>query len=239
MVVPIGNIANKFFFPSTFSSFTISNSQASSLPTLSSSIHMGMDISKEQVPTNDIEIRGRTPTSAINLSRESLIVSSSWATSYYDRMDNRRDYDSVLRDKSSELSYETEQKKAFHFSKVFETTGNIRPQDEYNKASHHNPECVLNKNQINQFPCVKAPQDDNNDVINIQLLYDPNSPTELDLWSGNFHPISLYGSIKQIVSDYKSIKDSLNFMARYIKNKKVNASKTNDLSDFDSIEDSI
>ena len=66
-----------------------------------------------------------------------------------------------------------------------------------------------------------------------------NSPTKPDFWSGNFHPISLYGSIEQIVLDTKSIKDSLNFMARYIANKKVNSSKTNGLSDFDSIGDSI
>ena len=39
--------------------------------------------------------------------------------------------------------------------------------------------------------------------------------------------------------DTKSIKDSLNFMARYTVNKKVNSSKANNLSDFDGIGDSI
>jgi len=62
---------------------------------------------------------------------------------------------------------------------------------------------------------------------------------EPELWSGNFHPISLHRSVEQIASDSKSIKDSLNFMARYINNKKVNPSKANDLSDFNSIGDSI
>jgi len=42
-------------------------------------------------------------------------------------MDDRMDCDSVLGDKSPELSYETEQEKAFCFSKAFETTGNTRP----------------------------------------------------------------------------------------------------------------
>ena len=156
MVAPIGNIANKFFLPSTFSSSTTSNSQASSLPTMSSSIHTGMDIPKEQVPANDIEIRGRTPTTAINLSRESSMASPGQVTSYHDRMNNRIDCDSVLRDKSSELFYKTEQEKAFCFSKAFKTIGNTRPQDGSNKASHHNPEHILNENQNNQFPCVKA-----------------------------------------------------------------------------------
>ena len=45
--------------------------------------------------------------------------------------------------------------------------------------------------------------------------------------------------LTQIASDTKSIKDSLNFMARYIANKKVNSSKANGLLDFDGIGDSI
>ena len=77
------------------------------------------------------------------------------------------------------------------------------------------------------------------DVINIQLQYDPYAPTKSELWSGLFHPISLYDSIEQIASDAKNIKNSLNFMARYITNKKVNGNKTNDLKEFEGIGDSI
>jgi len=76
-------------------------------------------------------------------------------------------------------------------------------------------------------------EDDN--VINIQLPYDPQAPTELELWSGNFHPISLHSSIEHIASDTKNIKDFLNFMARYITDKQVDFSKLNDLEDFNSI----
>ena len=112
MVAPIGNIANKLFFPSTFSSSTMSNSQASALPTVFSSNHMGMDIPKEQAPANNLEVRGRTPTTAINLSKESSMASSSWSTLYHDRMNDRIDCNSVLGDKSPGLSYETEQEKA-------------------------------------------------------------------------------------------------------------------------------
>jgi len=75
----------------------------------------------------------------------------------------------------------------------------------------------------------------NDAVINIQLPYDPNAPTEPDLWDGNFHPISLHSSIKYIASDSKNIKDSLNFMARYIVNKQVDPVKSNNLEDFKSI----
>ena len=72
-------------------------------------------------------------------------------------------------------------------------------------------------------------------VININLPYDPNVPMESKLWNGNFHPISLYSSMKYLVSDSKNIKDSLNFMDKYISNKQVNFSKSNDLEDFHGI----
>ena len=78
-------------------------------------------------------------------------------------------------------------------------------------------------------PCV------NDLVINIQLLYDLNAPTESELWNGNFHPISLYESIKYLASDSKNIKDFLNFITKYITNKQVNPAKSNDLKNFNSI----
>ena len=117
MVAPIGNTANKFF-SSTFSSLTTPNSQAPALPTVSSLNHTGMNISTEQVPDNNCEVRGRTPNTALNFFRESLIVSSGQAMPYCDRIDDRMDCKSTSRDMSPELSYETEQEKALHTSKV-------------------------------------------------------------------------------------------------------------------------
>jgi len=80
-------------------------------------------------------------------------------------------------------------------------------------------------------------EDDN--VINIQLPYDLQAPTKPELWSGNFHPISLHSSIEHIASDAKNIKNSLNFMARYITNKQMDSSKLNDLEDFNGIGEAI
>jgi len=54
-----------------------------------------------------------------------------------------------------------------------------------------------------------------------------------------FHPISLHGSIEHFTSDSKNIKVSLNFLAKYIKNKQVNGSKANDLDDFNGMGDAI
>ena len=86
-------------------------------------------------------------------------------------------------------------------------------------------------------PPTYAPHEE--EVINIQLPYDLQAPTEPDLWSGSFHPISLHRSIKHLTSDSKNIKVSLNFLAKYIRNKQVNSGKANDLNNFDGIGDAI
>jgi len=82
-------------------------------------------------------------------------------------------------------------------------------------------------------------QSDESIFINIQLLYNPNAPTDPKIWNGGFHPISLHGSIKHIVSNVKSIKDSLKFMAKYILNKQIEPANTNDLKDFNGMGDAV
>jgi len=76
-------------------------------------------------------------------------------------------------------------------------------------------------------------------VININLSYDSNAPMKPELWDGNFHPISLHSSMEHLASDSKNIKDSLNFMAKYISNKQVNSLKSNDLENFHGIGEAI
>jgi len=130
------------------------------------------------------------------------------------------DCDSTSGDIAPELSYETEQEKALRTSKAADLQDPMRTMKGNNKASpphaHHE-----------------------DSVINIQLPYDPHVPTEPDLWSGLFHPISLHGSIEHFASDLKSIKDSLNFISKYIANKQVNGKEVNDLKDFDGMGDAI
>jgi len=132
---------------------------------------------------------------------------------------------------------DNEKEKEIHLRKAAETTNNTRLQGVNNEASstqaNHN-NYVSTDNMRVQTPCV-----DDDNVINIQLPYDPNSSTEPDLWSGNFQSISLYGLVKHIASDLKNIKQSLNFMAKYIFNKKVNPKLSNDLNDFDGIGDVV
>ena len=104
---------------------------------MSSSNYIGIDSSKRQTPTNDLEVRGRT-SSATNISRELLMTSSRWLTSYHNRIDNQIDCDSESGDKTPSLSYKIEQKKAFYFNKVLETTGNMRSQEGSNEITHLN-----------------------------------------------------------------------------------------------------
>jgi len=106
-------------------------------------------------------------------------------------------------------------------------------------VSDSNPKHVFNKKQQSNTIRSLASQIEDDNIINIQLLYNPQAPTEPDLWSGNFHPISLHSSIEHITSDTKNIKDSLNFIARYISNKQVNSFKANNLEDFNGIGESI
>ena len=75
--------------------------------------------------------------------------------------------------------------------------------------------------------------------INIPLPYDPNAPADPEIWGGNFHLILLYGLIKHLGSDIKSIKDSLRFITKYITNKQIKLSKANDLEDFKGIGEAV
>jgi len=198
-----------------------------------------MDKSTGVNPVNDIEIRERSSCIEKNLSRDTSMSSTCSSVIYHERvtMNNSMDIDSDMPVESSALSYEMEQEKQSCFSKVTGTSNNTRPQDVNNGASSTQSDCVnhISPNET----CGEAPHDDDDNVINIQIAYNPNAPTEPELWSGNFQSISLHGSIEHIVSDTKSIKDSLNFMAKYISNKKVNPKTANNLKDLDSIGNSV
>ncbi len=70
-------------------------------------------------------------------------------------------------------------------------------------------------------------------------MYNPDWPTEPELWDGNFHFISLYGSLEHLPSDTNSIKNSLIHMTKYIENKKINSSKSNDIENLKGIGEAI
>jgi len=152
-------------------------------------------------------------------------------------LNNGMDIDSDPPIEAPALSYEDKRDKAIYLSKAAETTNNTRLQNRNNETSN------TLTNQDNHVSTgnsqAQPPRVDDDDVINIQLPYDPNGLMEPNLWSGSFHPISLYGSIEHFTSNSKNIKAFLNFMAKYIQGKHINNSKANDLSDFNGMGDAI
>ena len=218
----------------------MTNSQAFSLPTVFPSNSMGMDFLPGPTPNNHNEVRGRNLSTNRSVSRDLLMSSTKSSVAYYEMMvNNGMDVNKELVELAPALSYETEQKRAICTNKAAEQQENMRQKGRNLKAPNSNPKRVPNVDQRDLPTHGTVSQTEDDIVINIQLLYDPQAPTKPDLWSGNFHPISLHGSIEQIASDVKNIKDSLNFMARYISNKKINPSKTNELEDFNGMSDFI
>ena len=212
---------NKLFFSHQNSNLSTTNySRTLSIPTMLP-YSMGMDIQSGLAPNNSNEVRGRTLSSNGNISRNVSISFTKSSVVYHERMTtNNANNDNNPVDASSKLSYETEQEKAFCVSKVADQQDTMRTMGNNNEAS-------------------TAHGTHEKSIINIQLLYDPQASTKLDLWSSSFHPISFHGLIEHFALDLKNIKDSLNFMVKYISNKQVNNSKANELNDFDGMGNAI
>ena len=177
MVAPIGKFANKFSFSTHFSKLnTASNSTTEPnfknlLPAMPSEISIGMDNQSGRVLTNNNEVRGRSSLPSIHSSREPSMVSSGRSTPYHDRMDMDLDnapVAGIMENISPELSYEMEQEKALRIGKAANTLNNTRSPDVSNEAT---PPNGLHED----------------DIINVQLPYDLQAPTEPKLWSGSFH----------------------------------------------------
>ena len=223
----IRDFGNKFFS----SSLNIHSQQTSYLPTVLSSINTGMDIPTGNISDNYDKVRGKTSLPKIQFYRESSIFSTKSSIAYYEKikLNNTMNENVDMDNNSSTLSYETSLEKTIRVSMVANPNNNM-----INK-------CIIIEHPISNSPCapVKYPNSvssySNDTVINIQLPYNPNAPMEPDLWNSNFHPISLHDSIKYLALDLKNIKDSLNFMAKYITNKQVDLAKSNDLENFNSI----
>ena len=223
MVAPVRDLGNK----SVFSPSNTHSQQNFQLPTVFSSNYTGMDkFFAGPSPDNYDEVRGRTSSPNIQFSRNSLVSSTKSSVAYHERMErnNAMIEDVDMNDVSPELSYKMTQEKTSRVSKAADTNNNAAPTN-LQRGPHEYP---------NMSP---AHVDDT--VINISLPYDPNAPTEPDLWDGSFHPISLHGSMEHLASDAKNIRDSLNFMAKYILNKQVDPARSNDLDDFKGIGEAV
>ena len=163
---------------------------------------LGMDIQLGVSPTTNSEVRKRNPSPSAKSSRDSSLASSGCSTPYHKRME----IDIIpgtdeSNSESLELLYETAQEKEIRVSMV--------ANQQTNQQAPTRP-----PGGINEATPTHGQHEE--DVINIQIPYDINAPTELDLWSGSFHPISLHESMEHFASDTKNIKVTLNFLAKYI-----------------------
>ena len=58
---------------------------------------------------------------------------------------------------------------------------------------------------------------------------------EPELWNGNFLPISLHGLLEHLSSNAANLKKFMTYIAKYIQNKKIEISKSNDIKDLEGI----
>ena len=140
-----------------------------------------MDQSTGTNPVINNDVRERSPQIYKNQSRDSSMSSTVSSTIYHERMElnNGMDIDSDPPVETPALSYEEERDKTIRLSKAAEITNNTRLQCGSNEAS------TTWTNQGNHVSSsisqAQPPRVDDDDVINIQLPYNPNGPTEPDL----------------------------------------------------------
>jgi len=235
MVAPIGELANILFF-NFFSNTILSQNTIS--PTVDQVNNTGMDFLKGQAPNNYDEVRDKTLSQNLNISRDTSMSSMISAKLYHKRMTQNNDMDvnnvESNKDTSLELFYKLLQEKEICFSTVAEKQADMLPlKDNLTNAS--SSQCIPDKH-LTSTPTQGSPvQNDESTFINILLPYNPNAPMDPEIWNGNLHSISLHSLIEHIGSNAKSIKESLKFMAKYITNKQIDPSKANKLDNFKGI----
>lgn len=132
---------------------------------MSSSTNMRMNILFRNISDNYNEVRGRTFLPKSQSSRASSISSTKSLVIYYERIkhNNSLDEDFNMRDDSPQLSYVISKEQTNHVSIVADP----------------------NNNTMNKYILIKyltsSPSHVDDIIINIQLLYDPNTLMEPEL----------------------------------------------------------
>ena len=237
MIAPNRELVNKPFFSFSTNTFP---SQTNTLPTVDLFNNTGMDFLKGQTPDNDDGVRGKKLSHGSNSSRDNSILSTTSSRLYHEKMEqnNNMDVDNNNNTPSELLSYEASQEREIHLRMAAKnqedmllSQGKLTNNNRFQRVPEKNPnptyiQCLTVQNEKNTF-------------FNISLPYDPDVPTDPKIWGGNFHLVSLHGSIEYLASDVKNIKDSLKFMTKYITNKKIDSSKANNLEDFKGIGEAV
>ena len=169
MVVPIRDLGNKF----TSTTSNTSPMLTFELPTVSFASNTGMDFLSGPSSDNYDEVRGRPLSTNKNISRDSSMSSMRSSVIYHERMDhnNAMVIDDDMNDITPALSYKDEQEKALQVSKAAEHQDNMRLKDSILNISKSIPQCVLNEEQCPGPTYGPTMYNENNNIINIQLLY--------------------------------------------------------------------
>ena len=114
---------------------------------------------------------------------------------------------------SFSLEYVTQEGQNNQVSKVADTTSNTRQQcaPTAGPALNHSP---------------------SENVVNIQLNYDPDQALDPESWDSNLHTVSLHRSMEHLASDVLNIKESLIRMQKYIAGKLIDGTKANEVKDL-------
>jgi len=241
MVAPIGELVNKHLSATSFSSTDMIPPQDFILPTMFPLNNIGIDFFAGSPPDNYDEVRGRFLSTKEYHSRNLSMSYIKSLVAYHNRIEHNNDMviDNKMVDGSPGLSHRTEQEKALHVSKAAELQDNMRLKCDNPNLINSNPQCVFSNEQHSILTHGPTVYNEDINIINIQLSYNPQASTESELWSSNFHPIFLHESIEHIISDTKNIKNFLNFMAQYISNKQVDSARSNDLEDLKGIGEAV
>ena len=171
MVAPVRDLGNKslFFTPIMHSQHNLQ------LPTVCSTNYTEMDdIFSGKAPDNYDEVRDRTASPELQVSRDLSMSSTKSSVAYHERMEsnNATIEDVDMDDESPGLSYEITQEKAIQIGKAANSNSNI---------VNTNSQCVSNTHLNMTLPQGDILPYGSNDVINILLPYNPSAPTDHDL----------------------------------------------------------
>ena len=161
MIVPVRDIGNKFFL----SSANMNSQQTITLPTMSLSTNMGMDLAYRNFSNNYDEMRDRTSSPKPQSSRASSMSLTKFSVVYHERIKNNNNLEDINMESfnSPQLLYVTPKKQANQISIIANPSTN-----------------TINQRVPIKYPTSSPPHVDN-DVINIQLPYNPNASTEPEL----------------------------------------------------------
>ena len=217
MVAPIRELGN-------FTHSTAIMSQTTSNLVLSQDIDMDIDPVKAMFNLNDNyeEVRGCSLDMSIHRpgSPSPSLSSSECDEEYHvcvQQESNKMIEDEPVNSSGNfELEYTTPKSQNNQVSKVADSPPNMRQRC----GSTVNP--ALNQSQ-------------GENMVNIQLNYNPDQALDPGSWDGHFRAVSLHGSIEHLASNALNIKESLTRIQKYIAGKFIDGNKANDVKDLNSM----